>query len=65
MGLLSNPVSALKFSLPGIRFTRKLVIMRVIGLGRIFCGRAFRRFIYPERGGMMPYVTMRSGLHSR
>ncbi|MBQ7487569.1 MAG: redoxin domain-containing protein, partial [Clostridia bacterium] len=47
MGLLSNPVNAGKFSMLGILFTRKFVIMIVIGLACIFCYRSFCRFLCP------------------
>ena len=47
MGLLSNPVNAPKFSMLGILFTRKFVIMLVIGLTCVFCYRSFCRFICP------------------
>ena len=47
MGLLSNPANSSYFSMLGILFTRKFVIMLVIGLACIFCYRAFCRFICP------------------
>ena len=49
MGLLSNtmPANTGYFSMLGILFTRKFVIMLVIGLTCIFCYRAFCRFICP------------------
>ena len=49
MGLLSNtmPANTGYFSMLGILFTRKFVIMLVIGLGCIFCYRAFCRFLCP------------------
>ena len=49
MGLLSNtmPANTGYFSMLGILFTRKFVIMLVIGLACIFCYRAFCRFICP------------------
>ena len=47
MGLLSNPANTEKFSMLGILFTRKFVIMLVIGLLCVFCYRSFCRFICP------------------
>ena len=47
MGLLSNPANAAKFSMLGILFTRKFIIMLVIGLACVFCYRSFCRFICP------------------
>ena len=47
MGLLSNPANASKFSMLGILFTRKFVIMLTIGLLCIFCYRCFCRFLCP------------------
>ena len=49
MGLLSNtmPVNTGYFSMLGILFTRKFVIMLVIGLACVFCYRAFCRFLCP------------------
>ena len=47
MGLLSNPVNAPKFSMLGLLFTRKFIIMVTIGLACVFCYRAFCRFICP------------------
>ncbi|MCR5137941.1 MAG: 4Fe-4S binding protein [Oscillospiraceae bacterium] len=47
MGLLSNPANAEKFSMLGILFTRKFVIMLVIGLACVFCYRSFCRFLCP------------------
>ena len=49
MGLLSNtmPANTGYFSMLGILFTRKFVIMLVIGLACIFCYRAFCRFLCP------------------
>ena len=49
MGLLSNtmPANTGYFSMLGILFTRKFVIMLVIGLACVFCHRAFCRFICP------------------
>ena len=47
MGLLSNPNNTNMFSMLGILFTRKFVIMLIIGLACIFCYRSFCRFICP------------------
>ena len=47
MGLLSNPANASYFKMLGIFFTRKFVIMFLIGLACIFCYRSFCRFICP------------------
>ena len=47
IGLLSNPANAAKFSMLGILFTRKFVIMLVIGLLCVFCYRSFCRFLCP------------------
>ena len=47
IGLLANPVNSEKFSMLGILFTRKFIIMLLIGLLCIFCYRAFCRFICP------------------
>ena len=47
MGLLANPANAPKFSMLGLLFTRKFVIMLAIGLACVFCYRAFCRFICP------------------
>ena len=49
MGLLSNtmPANTGYFSMLGILFTRKFIIMLVIGLACIFCYRAFCRFLCP------------------
>ena len=49
MGLLSNtgPVNTGYFWMLGILFTRKFVIMLVIGLACVFCYRSFCRFICP------------------
>ena len=45
--LLSNPANANDFSMLNILFTRKFVIMLVIGLACVFCYRSFCRFICP------------------
>ena len=47
MGLLSNPKNSGLFGMLGILFTRKFVIMLIIGLACIFCYRSFCRFICP------------------
>ena len=47
IGLLSNPKNANYFSMLGILFTRKFVIMIIIGTACIFCYRSFCRFICP------------------
>ena len=47
MGLLSNPANTDKFSMLGILFTRKFIIMLIIGLACVFCYRSFCRFICP------------------
>ncbi len=47
MGLLSNPANASFFKMLGIFFTRKFVIMLIIGLACVFCYRSFCRFICP------------------
>ena len=47
VGLLSNPVNASFYSMLGVLFTRKFVIMAVIGLTCVFCYRSFCRFLCP------------------
>lgn len=47
VGLLSNPVNADKFSMLGILFTRKFVIMLAIIAACVFIYRAFCRFLCP------------------
>lgn len=47
MGLLSNPANESFFKMLGLFFTRKFVIMLIIGLACIFCYRSFCRFICP------------------
>ncbi len=47
VGHLANPANASMYSMLGILFTRKWVIMLVIGLACIFCYRSFCRFICP------------------
>ena len=45
--LLSNPNNAGDFSMLSILFTRKFIIMLIIGLACVFCYRSFCRFICP------------------
>ena len=47
MGHLANPANTSYYSMLGIMFTRKFVIMLVIGLACVFCYRSFCRFICP------------------
>lgn len=47
MGLLSNPNNSHYFGMLGILFTRKFIIMLIIGALCIFCYRSFCRFICP------------------
>lgn len=47
VGLLSNPVNADKFSMLGILFTRKFVILLLIAAACVFVYRAFCRFLCP------------------
>ncbi len=47
VGLLSNPVNASFYSMLGVLFTRKAVIMVIIGLACVFCYRSFCRFLCP------------------
>ncbi len=47
IGLLSNPVNADKYSMLGILFTRKFVIMVLIAAVCVFVYRAFCRFLCP------------------
>ncbi|MBR4539431.1 MAG: redoxin family protein [Clostridia bacterium] len=47
VGLLSNPVNASFYSMLGVLFTRKFVIMATIGLACVFCYRSFCRFLCP------------------
>ena len=47
IGLLSNPGNESYFSMLKILFTRKFVIMLIIGLSCVFCYRSFCRFICP------------------
>ena len=46
-GLLAHPANASLYSLLGLAFTRKWVIMAVIALACVFCYRGFCRFICP------------------
>ena len=47
MGLLANPGNSGMFSMLGIFFTRKFVILLIIALACIFCYRSFCRFLCP------------------
>lgn len=47
IGLLSNPVNADKYSMLGLLFTRKFVIMMIIIAICVFVFRAFCRFLCP------------------
>ena len=47
VGLLSNPGNSDLFGMLGVFFTRKFVILIIIGLACIFCYRSFCRFICP------------------
>ena len=47
IGLLSNPVNADKYSMLGILFTRKFLILLVIVAACVFAYRAFCRFLCP------------------
>ena len=47
MGHLANPANASYYSMLGILFTRKFVIMVVVALACVFCYRSFCRFICP------------------
>ena len=47
VGLLANPVNTSYYSMLGVLFTRKFVIMLVIALACVFCYRSFCRFICP------------------
>ena len=47
VGLLSNPVNADKFSMLGLLFTRKFVILAAIAAACVFLYRAFCRFLCP------------------
>ncbi len=47
MGLLSNPGNSDLFGMLGLFFTRKFIILILIGLACIFCYRSFCRFICP------------------
>ena len=44
---LANPANTAYYSMLGILFTRKFVIMLMVGLACIFCYRSFCRFICP------------------
>ena len=47
VGLLANPVNADKFSMLGLLFTRKFLIMMIIIVSCVFIYRAFCRFLCP------------------
>ncbi len=47
VGLLSSPANSGKFSMLGILFTRKFIIMTVIAAACVFCYRSFCRFLCP------------------
>lgn len=47
IGLLSNPGNSSLFSMLGIYFTRKFVILMIICAACIFCYRSFCRFLCP------------------
>ena len=47
MFLLANPANAGDFSMLNILFTRKFIIMLIIGLACVFCYRSFCRFLCP------------------
>ena len=47
MGLLINPGNSDLYGMLGLLFTRKFVIMIVVGLACIFCYRSFCRFVCP------------------
>ena len=47
IGLLSNSNNTSLFSMLGILFTRKFIIMLIIGLACVFCYRSFCRFLCP------------------
>ena len=47
VGLLANEKNAGLFSMLGLLFTRKWVILLVIGLACVFCYRSFCRFLCP------------------
>ena len=47
MVLLANPANASFYGMLGLLFTRKFVIMLVIGLACVFCYRSFCRFLCP------------------
>ncbi len=47
LGLLSNPGNAGLLGMLGVFFTRKFVILLIVGLACIFCYRSFCRFLCP------------------
>ena len=61
IGLLSNPANRDKFSMLGILFTRKFVIMLIIALACVFIYRAFCRFPLPPGRDLWPVRQNRRG----
>ena len=64
MGLLANPGNSGMFSMLGIFFTRKFVILLIIALACIFCYRSFCRFLCPLGAifslmPVLPFSTIR------
>lgn len=47
VGLLANPANADKYSMLGLLFTRKFVIMALVFMLCVFCYRTFCRFLCP------------------
>ncbi len=47
VGHLANPANSAMFSMLGIFFTRKFVILLAVGLACVFCYRGFCRFLCP------------------
>ena len=47
VGHLANPANASYYGMLGVLFTRKFVVMLVIGLACVFCYRSFCRFLCP------------------
>ena len=47
VGLLSNPRNADLFGMLGVLFTRKFILLLIIGLACVFCYRSFCRFLCP------------------
>lgn len=61
IGLLSNPANSDKFSMLGILFTRKFVILLLITLTCVFIYRAFCRFLCPLGRDLRPVCQNRCG----